>query len=74
MPELIEIGPERMLNHAKANGLIIPLNGYKVYVLGASLGGLTPQAWFRVRDFWIRYFLATGAKLVSYSAEHHFQR
>ena len=65
MPALIEMGPERMLDHAKATGLIISLRGYKVYVLGVSSGGLTPQAWFRVRDFWTKYFLAAGAELVS---------
>jgi hypothetical protein len=54
-----------MLDHAKATGLIISLRGYKVYVLGVSSGGLTPQAWFRVRDFWTKYFLAAGAELVS---------
>ncbi len=74
MPALIEMGPERMLDRAKANGLIVPLKGYKVYVLGASPGGLTPQAWFRVRDFWTRYFLAAGAELVSYSTECTPQR
>lgn len=69
VPALIEMGPERMLDRARANGLIVPLNGYKVYVLGISPGGLTPQTWFRVREFWIRYFLAAEAELVSYSPE-----
>jgi hypothetical protein len=74
MPALIEMGPERMLDRAKVNGLIVPLNGYKIYVHGASPSGLTPQAWFRVKDFWTRYFLAAGAELVSYSAECAMQR
>lgn len=74
MPALIEMGPERMLDRAKANRLIVPLNGYKVYVLGASPGGLTPPQWFRVREFWTRYFLAAGAELVAYSTECNPQR
>jgi hypothetical protein len=74
MAALIEMGPERMLERAKANGLIVPLKGYKVYVLGASPCGLTPEAWFRVKDFWIGYFTAAGAELVAYSAECNFPR
>ena len=74
MPALIELGPEKMLDRAKANGLIVSLNGYKVYVLGTSSGGLTPQQWFRVREFWTRYFLAAGAELVAYSTECNPQR
>jgi len=74
MPALIEMGPERMLDRAKVNGLIVPLNGYRVYVLGASPGGLTPQAWFRVREFWTRYFLAAGAELISYATECNVER
>jgi hypothetical protein len=74
MPALIEMGSERMLELATANGLIVPLNGYKVYVVGAAPSGLTPEAWFRVKDFWTRYFTAAGAEVVAYSAECTFQR
>ncbi len=74
MPELLEIGPDRMLDRAKANGLIVPLDGYKVYVYGASLNGLSPQVWSRVKRFWIMYLSAAGAELVAYSAECAFQR
>lgn len=73
MLALIEIGPERMLDRAKANGLIVPINGYKIYVLGASPIGLTPQTWSKVREFWTRYFLAAGAELVAYSVECNFK-
>jgi len=74
MPELIVIGPERMLERAKANGLLIPLRGYKVYVLGASPSGLTPQVWLAVKTFWTAYFRAAGAELASYSAECDVER
>ncbi|MHB8217059.1 MAG: hypothetical protein ACYDDS_13360 [Candidatus Sulfotelmatobacter sp.] len=74
MPALIEVGSEKMLDRAKTGGLIVPLNGYKVYVLGASTSSLTPQMWFRVREFWSRYFSAAGAELVFYSAESNPQR
>jgi hypothetical protein len=67
MPELIELGSQRMLEHAKANGLIVPLNGYRVSIYGASTSDLTPQAWMTVKDFWTRYFAAAGADLVTYS-------
>ena len=69
MPRLIEMGPERMLEQAKANGLIVPLSGYKIYVYGASPAGLMPQTWTAIKEFWSRYFAAAGAELVVYSAE-----
>jgi hypothetical protein len=69
MPALLEIGPERMLERAKANGLFVPLNGYKIYIYGASPSGLTPQAWATVKNFWSMYLSAAGAELVLYSAE-----
>lgn len=39
MPALLPAGPEKMLERARANGLIVPLRGYKVHVLGASPAG-----------------------------------
>ena len=74
MPELLEMGPDRMLEQAKANGLLVPLNGYKIYIYGASTSGLTPQAWSALKTFWVKYFSGTGAELVSYSAECDVQR
>jgi hypothetical protein len=74
MPKLITRGPERMLDRAKAIGLLVPLSGYKVYVYGATPNGLTPQAWNTIRIFWVMYFKAAGAELVTYSAECDVQR
>jgi hypothetical protein len=74
MPALIETGPEKMLERVKANGLLIPLNGYKVYVYGASPSGLTPQAWATIKSFWVLYFQAAGAELITYAAECDVQR
>jgi hypothetical protein len=74
MPALIEMGPEQMLERAKANGLLVPLNGYKVYIYGASPSGLTPQAWVSIKNFWTMYFSAVEAELDSYSAECSPQR
>jgi len=74
MPALIAMGPEKMLERAKAAGLLIPLNGYQVYVHGASPSGLTPQAWSTIKGFWTLYFRAVGAELVTYSAECDVQR
>jgi hypothetical protein len=74
MPTLIESGPARMLELAKANGFLVPMQGYKVLVYGASPMHLVPQQWRTLRDFWIGYFSAAGAELVSYSAECDFQR
>lgn len=69
MPTLIDQGSPEMLDRARANGLIVPLNGYRVHVDGASTTGLTPKAWSTVKDFWINYFASVGAKLVSYNAD-----
>ena len=74
MPALIAIGPERMLERVKANGLLVTLSGYKIYILGASPSGLTPQAWLAVKKFWMMYFSAAGAEVISYSAECDLQR
>jgi hypothetical protein len=67
MPALIGSGPRKMLEQAKANGLLVPMSGYKVHICGASMQGLSPQAWNTVKMFWTNYFQATGADLVTYS-------
>lgn len=69
MPSLLPTGPEQMLERAKANGLIVPLNGYKIYIYGATPNGLSPQAWLAIKSFWTLYFQAAGAELARYSAE-----
>jgi hypothetical protein len=74
MPALIEMGADPMLEHARAKGLIIPLNGYEIYIYGASPNGLTPQDWVTVKTFWTKYFAATGAELVLYSVECEARR
>jgi hypothetical protein len=74
MPTLLSLGPEQMLERAKTNGLIVPMNGYKVYVYGATPNGLSPQAWLAVKNFWTLYFQAAGAELVTYSPECDVQR
>lgn len=74
MPALLPEGPERMLSYAKENGLIVPLHGYVIHVIGASPSGLTPQTWNTVRAFWASYFREAGAVLASYSAECDAER
>ncbi len=69
MPALLPSGPERMIERAKANGLLVPLAKYRVYVVGASPAGLSPQIWNAIKTFWTLYFREAGAELVSYSAE-----
>jgi hypothetical protein len=74
MPALLPAGPEKMVERTKANGLMVPLTGYRVYVVGASPAGLSPQAWNAMRTFWTLYFRNAGAELVSYSAECSVER
>lgn len=69
MPALLALGPEKMLEMARSNNLVVPLNGYRIHVLGASLTGLTPQAWNTIKSFWILYFRAAGAEVIEYSPE-----
>jgi hypothetical protein len=74
MPALLPSGPDRMLAIARSNGLIVPLHGYKVHVIGASPAGLSPQTWNSLKTFWTLYFREAGAELVSYSAECNVDR
>ena len=74
MPALLGIGPERLLERAKANGLVVPLRGYTIHIQGASPSGLSPQAWLTIKKFWEMYFAAAGAQLVSYSPECNTER
>jgi hypothetical protein len=74
MPELIGLGYQQMLGRAKAEGLIVPLNGYKIHVCGATTIGASPIAWRMTKTFWSTYFTAAGGKLVLYSADVHCER
>ena len=67
VPELIDLGPQRMLERARADGLVVPLSGYRIHIHGASVRGLTPQAWMILKQFWSECFSAAGSELVSYS-------
>ena len=69
MPKLLDLGTDRMLEKAKADGLVVPLRGYKIYVSGVATSGITPQEWMAIHRFWMIYFRATGADLISYSAD-----
>ena len=69
MPELIELGSQRMLERAKAEGLIVSLKGYKIHVCGASTAGMTPKEWTTLKIFWTDYFVAAGAELIQYSTD-----
>jgi len=74
MPALLSLGPEQMLEKAKAHKLVVPLRGYQVHIIGASTAGLTPRAWNITKTFWTLYFREAGAVLVSYSADSIAER
>jgi hypothetical protein len=74
MPQLLELGPERMLARVNGNNLVVPLAGYTIHIVGVSPTGLTPQQWIRLKRFWESYFAASDAELVTYSAECETQR
>ena len=72
--ELADLGAERMLEEAKAAGLVVPLKGYRICIYGASMNGLSPKGWNTIREFWTNYFRASGAVLISYSADTNIER
>ena len=74
MSTWLTLGPERMLERAKEKGLVVPLEGYRVYIYGASPSGLTPQEWTTLKKFWHLYFSTAGAELSGYSAESDVHR
>ena len=74
MPELLDLGPQRMLERAKSKKLLVPLSGYRIHVYGASTSGLTPQAWIAIKRFWAEYFRGAEAELVTYSSECQIER
>lgn len=67
--EMIAAGPHKVLESAKAKGLVAPLDGYRIFVYGASTSGMSPAAYQAIRTFWTLYFKAAGADLVRYSPE-----
>ena len=58
-----------MLDYARTNGHLVPLDGYQVFVHGASPLGMSPEMWNSLKEFWSLYFEAAGAELRIYSAE-----
>lgn len=72
--ELLSLGPDKMLDRARSNGLLVPLDGFNIYVYGASTERLSPRDWGIIRSFWTKYFAAAGAKLVAYSNDSHIGR
>jgi hypothetical protein len=74
MPSLLAEGSDEMLKRAKADTLVVALKGYRIHILGASLSGLSPQAWSTVKSFWAMYFHESGAEFVEYSPEPSFGR
>ena len=74
IPQLLEIGPERMLERAKTGGFVVPLPHYQIHIYGASAAGLTPRSWNTIKRFWQMYSATAGAELVDYSMECNVQR
>jgi hypothetical protein len=74
MPALVATGSARMIEYAEQHGLIVPMNGYRIHVYGATTMGMSPQTWNIVKEFWQRYFQKAGAQLVLYSSETVVER
>lgn len=74
MSALVPTGPDKMLEQVKQNGLVAPLDGYRIHVLGASKSRLSPQARNGINTFWTVYWQAGGAEPKSYSEEGSTKR
>lgn len=74
MPALLPTGTEKLIEYVKANGLLVPLTGYTIRVVGASTAGMNPETWNAVKRFWTAYFRAAGADLLMYSSEVTIER
>jgi hypothetical protein len=74
MPQLLEIGPGRMIERAKASGPSAPLVHYKIHIYGASATGLTPQSWIAVKRFWETCFEVAVEEWVADSPECDVQQ
>jgi len=44
MTEFMDGGVQQLLKHARAEELIVPLEGYRIHVYGALTVSLTPRA------------------------------
>lgn len=67
MLTLITAGPGHMLQHAKANGLLITLVGVRVHFFGSVTDGIPLDVKRSLCSFWRDYFTLTGADLVAFS-------
>lgn len=69
MRALLPRGTEGMVTQAESTGLVVPLKGYRVHVLGASFQGLNADSWNVMKLFWSLYFRKAGAMLVTYTPD-----
>ncbi len=67
MAELLPYGEQKMLEIVRAEGMLVPLAGYRIRFYGASMTGHTPATWNAMRRFWTSYFRSAGAELVMFS-------
>jgi hypothetical protein len=67
MPALLPTGVENMLSLARANRLVVPLPGVRVYMWAAAAPNA--EAYAATKAFWSAYLKAAGAELVVYSTE-----
>jgi hypothetical protein len=68
-----KIDADATLAKVKQTGLIMGLQGVRVWCLGVDSAGVTPEYWSSLREFWAKVFNRTGAKLVAFTIERRFQ-
>ena len=71
-------GPTRLdpsvLARVEREGLIPPLPGVQVWVLGAHASGISDTHWLSLKTLWKAYFSRAGATLKAFSPERRWTR
>jgi hypothetical protein len=73
MRKLLGNGPEHMLDHVVAAGLLVPLDGLRLHFFGAVPARLTREERMQLLRFWRMYLASTGAELVTFSVHESFK-
>jgi hypothetical protein len=63
-----------LVARVEREGLIPPLKGVQVWVLGAHANDISDTRWIALRSFWRQVFMRSGATLTAFSAERRWNR
>jgi hypothetical protein len=61
-----------LIEKVASDGLILSLNGVKVWALGVHAENVSDLYWMSLKNFWEQYFKRAGAELVLFTQERRF--